>query len=334
MTKPTTGKGNAIVADPRNPVVDLDRISEVYAELKTMSIHLDPNPIDLGPRRFNNRIAQVRAMLTRVDQLFLQISEDLHYYKRQINAKKTIYELEKRDLMVNDPKCRVGRAQGERADLADVQMRPQIEELHNLELASVDLETLITVVHAKRTDLKDIQSRMRDQMRLIEHDIGMGARWGDRTPGQNVSTEADGLDALIQDVDSKMGWKSDDERSTPEPVEVDEEESAETEEVVTTAPAQEPVLEFDPADEVSTIVIDDTEMQREEISLPSALMDDGQSASDAKGEDLPDASTSEEEVDDFLSSISATTAMPPKGRKKAELMLEGIDDLIASLAND
>ena len=266
----TNGKAASTVADPRNPTVDLDRISEVYAELKTMSIQLDPNPIDLGPRRFNNRIAQVRAMLTRVDQVFLQLSEDLHYYKRKINAKKTMYELEKRDLMVNDPKCRVGRHQGEREALADVQLRPQIEELRDLELASVDLETLITVVHAKRTDLKDIQSRMRDQMRLIEHDIGMGARWGDRAPGQNVSTDADGLDALISDVDSRLGWKSDDERQAPEPVELDEDEVAETEETATPAaktaePVEEPVLEFDASegdDEVG------------EITMPSSLLDD------------------------------------------------------------
>jgi hypothetical protein len=326
----TNGKATGMVADPRNPVVDLDRISETYAELKTMSIHLDPNPIDLGPRRFNNRIAQVRAMLTRVDQIFLQISEDLHYYKRKINARKTIYELEKRDLMVNDPKCRVGRHQGEREALADVQLRSMIEELRDLELASVDLETLITVVASKRTDLKDIQSRMRDQMRLIEHDIGMGARWGDRTPGQNVSTEADDLDALISDVDSKLGWKSDDERETPDPVEVEEEETAE----VVTAPAEpveEPVLEFDPNDEMG-------EGEGGEISLPSTLLDEvSETPPDSaapEGEDLPNASSSEEEVDDFLSSISASTEAPVRARKKAEMMLDGIDDLIASLAND
>lgn len=312
--------------------MDLDRISETYAELKTMYVQLDPNPIELGPKRFNNRIAQVRALLTRVDQIFLQISEDLHYYKRKINNKRTIYELEKRDLMINDPKCRVGRAQPEREALADVQLRSQIEELRELEIASIDLETLLTVVNAKRTDLKDIQSRMRDQMRLIEHDLGMGARWGDRR--HDVSVDADGLDRMIQATDSKLGWTSDEERESTETAEEDADEdeveadvsvASEPKDTPESDPQEEPVLEFSPEEEE----------EGEEISLSTVLLDEEPGdAPSAKGEDLPEATSSDSEVDDFLSSINDTLAPPPAGRKKVESVVDGIDDLIASLTND
>src|SRR5689334_3658687 len=118
------------------PVVDDERIQETYEELKGMQVELDPNPIEFGPRRFNNRIAQVRSMLNRVEQLSLQASEDLHYFKRIINAKKGLYDLEKRELMVKDPTCRVGRSQGEREALADVRLRSMIEDIQTLEASA------------------------------------------------------------------------------------------------------------------------------------------------------------------------------------------------------
>ena len=163
------------------PVVDPERIARTYSELKKMEIRLDPNPIEYGPKRFNHRIAKTRAMLTRLEQIFLQTSEDLHYFKRRISAKTALYELDKRDLMINDPKCRVGRSQGEREALADVQLRPEIESLQTLILAAQDLESLMVVIKSKRTDLKDIQGRMREQMKLINMTSGW-APGGEATP--------------------------------------------------------------------------------------------------------------------------------------------------------
>jgi hypothetical protein len=207
------------------PQVDLDRIRDMYSELKKMQVKLDPNPIEYGPKRFNTRIARVRAMLNRVDQIFLQTSEDLHYFQRIINAKQTYYELEKRELMVNDPRCRVGRSQQEREALADVQLRGQIEEIIELKQATHDLETMMVSIKSKRTDLKDAQGRMRDQMKLIEHDIGMGARWGNHAPSAEFNETADEIDGMLKAVDRDFGIDPDeDEEEDEEEDEIEEEE--------------------------------------------------------------------------------------------------------------
>lgn len=326
-------------AEIPTPVVDDERITETYEELKGMQVELDPNPIDFGPRRFNNRIAQVRSMLNRVEQLSLQASEDLHYFKRIINAKKGLYELEKRELMVKDPTCRVGRSQGEREALADVRLRSMIEEIQALEASAHDLETVMISIRSKRTDLKDVQGRMRDQMKLIEHDISMGARWGNREPmvvGAAVSASTNDLDDMLADVDKGLGWDGD---KAPEPIVGLEDVSEEDEEDEEEAPAP-PVVEK-PAPAKPKAAKAKTPPREPVIILipPVASVEEKDDVSDVleaafsgRG-DVPQfgdgslAATTD--VDSFLSDLD--DAKPARIEVSSN---DGIDDLIASLAND
>ena len=39
----------------------------------------------------------------------------------------------------------------------------------------------MTVIKAKRTDLKDLQGRLRDQLKLCQEQIALGQRWGSKT---------------------------------------------------------------------------------------------------------------------------------------------------------
>jgi len=305
------------------PVVDEQRLRDTYAELKRMEVHLDPNPLDYGPKRFNNRIAHVRAMLNRVEQIFLQTSEDLHYLKRVINAKRGLYELEKRDLMVNDPKCRVGRAQGEREALADVQLRSQIEGIQRLELAAYDLETLMMSIKSRRADLKNAQTKMRDQMTLIEHDLGMGAQWG-RKSGLDVTggietVGIEQIDTVLAQVDADLGVSEEDSEEEVDEEEVDEEEveEEEVEEEVTS-----PVPSRDPSPRTGPEPVLELGGPEEATDLDILFQGDGNA--------LPDASGTQEAADSFLESLGTIDRDEPPPEPEAA----GIDDLIASFADD
>jgi hypothetical protein len=330
------------------PIVDDERIQETYTELKSMQVVLDGNPIDYGPKRFNNRIAKVRAMLNRVEQLSLQASEDLHYFKRIINAKKGLYELEKRELMVKDPACRVGRSQGEREALADVRLRGEIEEIQGFESSVYDLETLMLSIKSKRTDLKDAQGRMRDQMKLIEHDISMGARWGNRETSSVAPGATSDLDSMLDGVDDALGWKGDDVApgETEDgllPLSEDEEEEDEEAEVAApvlppvpvakAAPKRpaaaakpkvsepvelEPVIEIEPsrADEPADDFADPLEAAFAG-KAPTTQFGDGE---------LSQMS----DVDTFLTDLDPLGESSPANVSPSD----GIDDLIASLVND
>jgi hypothetical protein len=317
------------------PLVDDERIQDTYEELKGMQLELDPDPIEYGPRRFNTRIAAVRSMLNRVEQLSLQASEDLHYFKRIINAKKGIYELEKRELMVKDPTCRVGRSQGEREALADVRLRAQIEEIQELEASAHDLETLMLSIRSKRTDLKDGQSRMRDQMKMIEHDISMGARWGNRdAPSLSAVAGSAGedLDTLLAKVDTTLGWEGDEPRkllSGSEDLAEEEEEEEDEKPSVTKPSVTKPsvtkpsasilVLEGPVGSEVAEQGEDDVPRRLE------AAFGEGRGAQFGD-----DALTAMAEVDSLLDEIGTLPSTPVESFSPNN----SIDDLIASLVSD
>lgn len=326
MTKP---------AAPETPVVDLDRITAMYTELKKMEVKLDPNPIEYGPKRFNNKIAQVRALLNRVEQVFLQTSEDLHYFKRIINAKRTLYELEKRDLMINDPKCRVGRSQGEREALADVQLRDELEILATLELAAQDLETLMVSIKSRRTDLKNAQSRMRDQMKLLEHDLSMGARWGSSSGPSGDTAGTQELDTLLMAVDNDMGITEDedDEEDDESPTE-DESETEEEEEAIVDDAKHDPAPHAEPE---PVLVFGEEEPDEEMEAKEDETAEEGGliPTENAEGT-LPEIEHSIESVDGFLDALDNLDA-EDEGEVSVQPSTaadEGIEDLIASFADD
>jgi hypothetical protein len=304
------------------PVVDPDRITETYTELKTMQVKLDSNPIEYGPKRFNNRIAQVRALLNRVDQIFLQTSEDLHYFQRIINAKRTLYDLEKRDLLINDPHCRRGRNRKECEDLADIQLRDELEALSKLELAAQDLETLMVSIKSKRTDLKDAQGRMRDQMKLIEHDLSMGARWGSSAPITTTAETVAEINSLLVDVDPDFDSEEDEETTDEETT--DEETTDEAKEDPAPHAEPEPVLTFG------------EEAAEEEESESTVAEDDGLIPDEDSEGSLPENESAKADVDDFLDALGSVDKDDETETQGSEDGGDagGIDDLIASLADD
>ena len=70
-------------------------------------------------------------------------------------------------------------------------IRDRYRLLSQMSQTQSDLEAVLTVIKAKRADLKDVQGRLRDQIKLCHEEIGLGARWGSKpAPG----TEAPDLD--------------------------------------------------------------------------------------------------------------------------------------------
>jgi hypothetical protein len=294
------------------PTVDNERLSSTYDELKRMIVKLDPNPIMYGPTRFNNRIAQVRSMLSRVEQIFLQVSEDLHWYKRVTRAKKMLYELERRDLMVNDPKCRMGRSQSEREALADVQLRSQIEEIEDLSAKAEDLEILLFAIKSKRSDLKDIQGRMRDQMKMIDQDLSMGARWGRKDPPSLAadSSSNDHIDSLLSTIDESV--ESEETEDSPE----------DGEEVLVTDDHHDPSPS---SHDLPTGVFE------EPVDQIESSFEDLIPFEDSEG-NLPKDEHAADEADSFLEDLDLDLDTP---QEKAPSNIGGsIEDLISSLIDD
>lgn len=162
------------------PSVDPERIEALYQELASMQVELDADPLALGPKRINAKTAECRALLSRTERIFLEVSQDLYWYKREYRRAQADFDLAVQSMMANDPEVRAGRNITDREAIAHTKLKTDREKISTLRFACEDLEAVLTVVKTKRNDLKDIASRLRDQLKICQEEIALGGRWGMR----------------------------------------------------------------------------------------------------------------------------------------------------------
>lgn len=174
------------------PVVSSEVVDSVFSLLSQMEVELDADPLQFGPKRLNGKVAQARGMLTECEGLFLKVSQWLQKYRAALRTLETELDLDMKHLFANDPEVRAGRNVADRDALATMKLREQASEVAQVQQTREDLEAMLTVIKAKRSDLKDVQGRLRDQMKLCNEEISLGGRWGSKPrPG----TTAPDLDA-------------------------------------------------------------------------------------------------------------------------------------------
>jgi len=166
------------------PSIDQNIVTNIFNQLMDMEVELDENPLIYGPKRLNQKIAEVRQYQSECEALFLKVSLWVQKYKSANRAAQLNLDLGKKHLLANDPEVRAGRNVADRDAIASMKLRSEVEEVSKCESALSDLEAIIVVVKSKKSDLKDTQSRLKDQIRLCQEEISLGGRWGNKKFGQ------------------------------------------------------------------------------------------------------------------------------------------------------
>ena len=183
--------------------VDFAYIDNIFNRLSDMDVQLDPNPIEYGPGRLAKKVAEVRKHLSNTEKIFLEVSHNLAKYKRDLLISETEYNLLQTNLMATDPHVRSGRSQGEREALASTRLSSQQENINTIRLTVHDLEEVLKVIKAKRTDLKDLQGRLKDQLKLCQEMIALGQRWGVKvdlnTTGESIIVGEKSTQDFVED---------------------------------------------------------------------------------------------------------------------------------------
>ena len=204
-------------------------VEQLYDQMHKMEVMLDDDPLQFGPKRLNNKIAELRNMLTELERIFNRSSKKLGEIKRQFRLVETKITITKADLFANDPEVRAGRNVADREATASVKMAKLISEKMRLQCDIAEIDDLMTVVKAKRSDLRDTQSRLRDQIKLCHDEISLGSRWGDKKPTIQLTPQIvsqsndkadldDILDHLEEDFTAKNWEKEPKEEQTEEKV--------------------------------------------------------------------------------------------------------------------
>jgi len=199
------------------PSVTPERITEFYTQLSEMHPALDADPLALGPKRLNSKIAEVRAMMSEVERVFLQVSQDLHWYKREHRRADADFKMQVKEMLANDPEVRAGRNVADREAMAHTKLRAEQQVLDSYAFAMEDLEAVLIIVKTKRADLKDVSSRLRDQLKICQEEIGLGGRWG-RAPrpgstGEISDKSGNSVDLLVDEAIAKMGDDEEEEEA-------------------------------------------------------------------------------------------------------------------------
>ena len=308
------------------PVVDEARISAIFASLEGMDVALDPDPLQYGPKRLNHNVAKVRSMLSRCERIYLQVSHDLQNYKSSHRTSELDFDLQMQDLLANDPEVKAGRNVRDRDALGTMKLRAGREQVMSLEVAIQDLEMVLTVIKAKRADLRDIQGRLRDQMKLCQEEVGLGSRWGsiphpgvrapdiDRAPKTDtVALEA--MQELLQSTGemAEVDLKPGDETWMAEAASEDEAAIlAELEQGVQYSEDDDAVL-----DEISVDSVVETEVVETEVVEVDLDIEDDE-IPESPSEVVP-AVESDDEVDAIFSQLEIAPA------KKAPAIGEDVD---------
>ncbi len=169
------------------PTIDDKYTDAIFNALMGMDVPLDDDPIVFGPKRQNAKVAQCRKYLDQCQRIFQQVSRDMHILSRHLRAIKADFDLRMQDMLANDAETRGGRSLKDREAIATMKLREYREEIEDTETSIKDLESVMIVIKSKREDLRDIQGRLKDQLKLVQEELNLGARWGSRAaPGSEV----------------------------------------------------------------------------------------------------------------------------------------------------
>jgi hypothetical protein len=225
-----------------------DEVDSIYARLAGLAVPLDDDPLAYGPKRLQEKTAHCRKFLSETERLFLDVSHRLHKLKRNLRAAAAALELSTKYLYATDPEVRAGRNIADRDAFAAIKLKDEWMHRHALEQQVLDMEAVMLVIKAKRSDLRDTQGRIRDQVRLCGQELELGGRWGtkrpnapDLEPGQGF---ADGTDVQsVLDLIEEMGGEGAAEIALPTLADdADDVEETPPEETPVVAPVVTPVV--------------------------------------------------------------------------------------------
>ena len=70
-----------MMAESNIPQVPQDYIDTIFDRISIMEVELDTDPLQYGPKRLNNKIAEARGHLTECESMFLQVSRLLQKFR-------------------------------------------------------------------------------------------------------------------------------------------------------------------------------------------------------------------------------------------------------------
>lgn len=150
----------------------------IYSNISKLEVELDHDPLVNGPAALNKKTAVARNFLTSATHMHMEVSNHLRSAKRQLIYEEGILDAKIKDIVINDKTARGYSSIKEREYYAQLQHKEGVTKLNNLKQYVQNLEFLLEAIKLKIADLKDVQVRIQNQVRLCQDELSTGNKWG------------------------------------------------------------------------------------------------------------------------------------------------------------
>ena len=193
------------VSDSKLEPYDSEWADRIYQRLRPMDVVLDEDPLGFPPKRINNKIAQARKYVSECQGILLEVDSVLHAHKRRLRLLDLFIDTNKKQLLLRNPQVRAERSAGEREAFALSLMSAQVAERGVVSDVVEEMSVVRSVLQAKIADLKDIQSRIKDQLQVCKEEISLGGRWGSNPARTATPTDPAPSAPAAEDIHPNVG---------------------------------------------------------------------------------------------------------------------------------
>lgn len=163
--------------------MDPTRVEQIYDQICSMSIELEPDPTVLGPRYLNDVVAKCRNYMNQVTIILLQLQREKRGLSRQLLGEEAAHKVESDRLLAENEVIKRLPNIKDREAQANVMLSARVDEINRLKREILDLDTIEKAVRLRHQELIRTSDNIKTQRSLLHADRTSGAGYGDEFDG-------------------------------------------------------------------------------------------------------------------------------------------------------
>lgn len=224
-------------------MIDDERANVIFEEMDKYVLELSKDPASLGPNYFQDVIATCRNYLNRVSLVVSELNRERLEVSGELRALEAAYELERDDLLANNPQVKTLSSVEDRKATVGSMLREQRVKINKFKGELHRLDAIYKVVSYRNKELHATMAAIKDQRRLVQIEVDTGSFYGDeRTKGSKEGGIAVDDDINEQELADMFAESSGSENEPVDLIRPGEEKKTESEDKK--EPTEEDVLQF------------------------------------------------------------------------------------------
>jgi hypothetical protein len=217
------------------------KMKNIFSFITDNSIELSEDPLRMGPKYLNGKVAECRNLTTRLQEYERVVIQYRLIEDRTLNNLESTYEMTYNDMLANDPRVLKKTSAKDREATVKSILQDQITEIEQCKSRLTDLGHVQSIIKSKLVEFQHTNRDIRLQMQIIQDEIKLGNFWGDESEkGQH---KINPVEIDITELDSNY-----DPENPPEKMQFGDNNSS-----------------------ASSSIIEDVEQAMNEIEIPDSL---------------------------------------------------------------